>query len=167
MVTGCRVSEITSLAKEQFKIEEEGFGFIRITDSKTSAGERSIPITDRLLASGLADFIKEKNDRIFRYNLRLGKGSGNAVGKKFRRHLEEVGIARDKLVFHSLRKFVNDFLKQNLVPYEARCQFIGHEIEDINNTVYSEEFSVYRLTAILQKHLFGLEMLSGVVQTKF
>lgn len=167
LVTGCRISEITSLTKEQFCVSDEGNNFIRITESKTLAGERKIPISQRLLDSGLAEFMHEKNGQIFKYSLRLGKGSGNAVGKKFARHLTELNINREKLVFHSLRKFCNNFLKENNVPYEVRCQFIGHEIEDINNTVYANNLSVDKLSAMLGRSILGLEMLAGIIKTKF
>jgi hypothetical protein len=105
-----------------------------------------------------------KAKRIF---LRLGKGSGNAVGKKFSRHLEELKITRPKLVFHSLRKFCNNFLKENDVVYEARCQFIGHEIEDINNRIYSKVFIFEKLEELTRSTIFKLEILAGIVRTKF
>ncbi|MBK4736319.1 tyrosine-type recombinase/integrase [Noviherbaspirillum pedocola] len=167
LITGCRISEITSLTKQQFKVTESGIRYIKINDSKTQAGVRSIPISDRLFINGLEDFIADKEEQIFKYKLRLGKGSGNAVGKKFKRHLEELGIDRPKLVFHSLRKFCNDFLKNTGIPYEARCQYIGHEIDDINNTFYSNEFTVEMLAEILKKSLFQLEMMAGLIRTKF
>jgi site-specific recombinase XerD len=167
LLTGCRISEITSLTKEQIKITETGVNYIKIIDSKTQAGERNIPISSNLIVSGFAEFIKDKEGKIFKYNLRLGKGSGNAVGKKFKRHLEEVKVKGNKLVFHSLRKFVNDFLLENQVPYEARCQFMGHEIDDINIKIYTKKITIENLDAILQRSLFKLEMLAGIVQTKF
>lgn len=62
---------------------------------------------------------------------RVGKGAGNAIGKKFSRHLEVVKVNRPKLVFHSLRKFCNNYLLENDVSMEARCQFIGHELGSV------------------------------------
>ncbi|WVN42567.1 tyrosine-type recombinase/integrase [beta proteobacterium MWH-UniP1] len=159
--TGCRISEITGLKATQFKKTDSGVNYIQIRDSKTSAGIRSVPIPDELLQSGLADFIKDK-DQLFKYTLRLGRGSGNAVGKKFKRHLETVGITRDKLVFHSIRKFVNDFLKQNGIPYEVRCQFIGHEIEDINNRVYAKDFNVEQIALALDLLKKEWQIISGL-----
>ena len=165
-MTGCRISEITGLKAEQFKVSDQGTNYIQIFDSKTVAGVRSVPIPEKLLEFGLADFVKDKK-QVFKYNLRLGKGSGNAVGKKFKRHLEELKITRPKLVFHSLRKYVNNFLKSSKVPYEVRCQFIGHEIEDINNRIYSEDHDVDTLAEMLNSALFQLQIICGVVKTKF
>ncbi len=149
LLTGCRISEITGLMLDQFKVSEGGTYYIRIFDSKTQVGEREVPIPERLFKAGLTAFLKDKEGQVFRYSLRLGKGSGNAVGKKFKRHLDELKISRPKLVFHSLRKFVNDFFKKNMVPYEARCQFIGHEVEDVNNSIYADDFNVDQLAEIV------------------
>lgn len=169
LVTGCRISEVTSLTKGQFKVSEGGTHYIDIVDSKTPAGVRPVPITERLLKSGLAEFMADKTDKekIFRYNLRLGKGSGNAVGKKIKRNLEAAKVDRPKLVYHSFRKFCNNHLKENGVSYEARCQFIGHEIDDINNTVYSQNFTLDKLGELTNNAILSLEMMAGIVQTKF
>lgn len=160
--TGCRISEITGLKADQFKMSDGGTPYIEIYDSKTSAGKRLVPIPQKLLDSGLATFFKDK-DQVFKYKLRLGKGSGNAVGKKFKRMLEKLEITREKLVFHSLRKFVNNFLKQKGIAYEVRCQFIGHEVEDINNRVYAHDFTVEDLARLLEPLQADWEQLSGLV----
>jgi len=81
--------------------------------------------------------------------------------------LEEIGIDREKLVFHSLRKFLNDYLLKEGMSYEPRCQVLGHEIEDTNVSTYSGEFSVDQLAEIMQKPIAGLHILSGLVKTDF
>jgi integrase len=166
LYSGARIGEITGLTKKQFKTTENGINYITITDSKTKAGIRKIPLSQRLFDSGLQEFIDLK-DRIFKYPEKLGKGSGNAVGKKFKRHLEEVGVDREKLVFHSLRKFLNDYLLKAGMPYEPRCQVIGHEIDDTNVSTYSGDFSVDQLADIMQVPIAGLHNLSGLVKTDF
>lgn len=153
LLTGCRISELTSIAKDQIKKSENGNRFFVIRDSKTAAGLREIPVPSKLFEIGFQEFIDRKsgNQPIFKYVTREGKGSGNAVGKKFSRHLELLKINRGKLVFHSLRKFINNFLmkKDSGVPYEPRCQFMGHEIEDVNVATYSVEYSIDELSAII------------------
>lgn len=166
LYSGARIGEITSLTKNQFKKTENGINYITILDSKTKAGIRKIPLSQKLFDLGLQDFINNK-DKIFKYPERLGKGSGNAVGKKFKRHLEEVKITRDKLVFHSLRKFLNDFLLKEGMPYEPRCQLIGHEIEDTNVSTYSGDFSVDELAELMQGYIVKLHILSGIIKTDF
>ena len=153
LLTGCRINELTSIAKDQIKTSETGKRFFVIRDSKTAAGLREIPVPDKLFEIGFQEFIDRKsgNEPIFKYVTREGKGSGNAVGKKFSRHLELLKINRGKLVFHSLRKFINNYLmkKDSGVPYEPRCQFMGHEIEDVNVATYSVEYSIDELSEII------------------
>jgi len=102
---------LTSICKSQIKKSELNSWFLTIRDSKTSAGKREIPLPQEIFDNGFSEFIEKKeiNDCIFKYVSREGKGSGNAVGKKFARHLEIEKIDRGKLVFHSIRKFLNDY----------------------------------------------------------
>ena len=141
LVTGCRISEITSLKAIQFRKTIAGTNYLRIEEAKTLAGTREIPLPKNLDALGLPAFLEGK-DQVFKYKLRLGKGSGNAVGKKFSRHLDEVKITRDKLVYHSLRKFLNDFFLKQDIPIEARCQFFGHDLDNVNVQTYTRKLTV-------------------------
>lgn len=77
MLSGCRISEITGLTSTQILKHSSGVRFLRITDAKTSAGERDVPLPSSIFLAGFEDFIKGKK-QIFKYKLRLGKGSGNA-----------------------------------------------------------------------------------------
>ena len=136
LFTGCRISEITGLDKSQI-INDGKLTYIHVTDSKTAAGIREIPILPKLMALGFEDFVKSKSGKLFKYQDRLGKGSGNAVSKKFLRTKSELGINRPKLVFHSLRKFLNNYLVEHEVLLEIRCQLLGHEIENVNVQTYT------------------------------
>ena len=159
LMTGCRISEITTLTKSQFQVSEQNNNMIIIRDSKTSAGKREIPLPRQLFDDDFKNFIESKENFIFKYVSREGKGSGNAVGKKFARHLEELNIKRGKLVFHSLRKFLNDYFMKNEVAYEPRCQFFGHEIESVNVATYSNKFSADRLAEIVNQQQLKLLMM--------
>ena len=142
LLTGARHEEITLLKKGQFKQSDKGTYFIQIRESKTKAGIREVPIPSQLMEMGLADFInnKEPHIQVFRYK------EGNALGKKFARHIKDVAkIDRGRLVLHSLRKFLNDLMMKNGVSLEARCQFIGHEIENVNVVTYANKFNVDEL----------------------
>lgn len=49
--------------------------------------------------------------------------------------------------------------KDSGVPYEPRCQFMGHEIESVNVAIYSVEYSIDELSAIInpfQDKIIGL-----------
>lgn len=131
ILTGCRIGEITTLKANQFKVSTKGTHYITIRDSKTLAGIREVPLHPYLVAHMALNMDKEI-DKIFKYREKEGKGAGNAVGKMFARNLASAKITRDKLVFHSLRKYVNNELMKNGVSLEYRCQFMGHELENVN-----------------------------------
>ena len=144
LFTGCRVGEITSLKKDQFKVSPAGVNYITIRDSKTLAGIREVPLHP-FVFNTIKEFINSKTEKIFKYVEKEGKGTGNAVGKKFARNIESSGITRDKLVFHSLRKFVNNELLKDKVSLEHRCQFIGHELDNVNVAIYTETLTIDEL----------------------
>lgn len=144
LLCGCRISEITSLTSKQIKKSDGGIHYIDITDSKTLAGIRQVPIPATLYDNGFVDFIKGKK-KLFKYKDRLGKGSGNAVGQKFTRQRKKIGIDRNKLVLHSLRKFLNNELKIDGLPMEVRCQLMGHDVDNVNNELYSADLTVDKL----------------------
>jgi integrase len=148
LISGCRSSEITTLEIQHIKKNSAGIQYLTIRNSKTDAGIREVPISKTFFELGFDKFIEGKVGPIFKYQSRAGKGAGNAIGKKFSRHLEEIKITRDKLVFHSLRKFCNDFLLKNKVPIEARSQLIGHEIDSVNVQVYANKLSIEELAEI-------------------
>lgn len=155
LLSGCRISEITSLTVKQIR-QEEGFLTLCITDSKTLAGIREVPVPNELLGLGLQSFLQGKTDAVFKYKAREGKGSGNAVGKMFRRNLDSVKIDNQKLVFHSLRKFANDHFQKNGVDFEPRCQFFGHEIDSVNVNYYTTKYTSKQLFDLTKKVQLGL-----------
>lgn len=144
LITGARISEITSLEVSQ--IREMPVPHIRINDAKTKAGIRSIPIPFVIYKS-LSEWMPERG-KVFKYKERMGKGSGNAVSQKFKRERMVQGVDRRGLVFHSLRKFNNNKMKQMGVPIEARSQFIGHEFDNVNDKIYATEYSIEDLAKI-------------------
>lgn len=125
-----------------------------------------MPIPELLFKWGLDDFIKDK-DKVFRFKDRLGKGSGNAVGKRFKRLLEELKIHRPKLVFHSIRKFVNDYFQKNNIDFETRCQFIGHEFDHVNVQIYTKGLTVEEMNSRVKSVQQKILVLTGMLQTKF
>lgn len=151
LVTGCRVGELASLHVDDFKQTKFGTTYIKIKDAKTLAGVRSVPFPQWSII-GFSLFLVSKSENVFKYVEREGKGSGNAVGKKFTRLLETLKIKREKLVFHSLRKFLNDYLMKNDVPYEPRCQFVGHDIDDTNVAIYSKKYTEDELFHYINDH---------------
>jgi integrase len=148
LITGCRVSEMTGILKNQLRAEP--VPHLKINDAKTKAGIRKVPLPKEFFDE-LMEFAKYKTDKqqVFKYLIRDGKGSGNAVGQKFGRYLDGIGIDDKKLVFHSLRKFFNDYsMRKFKVPLEVRCQMVGHELDNINVTTYANELEIEELSEI-------------------
>ena len=162
LITGCRVSEITSLDAKQFKISDQGNRYLKVLDAKTSAGIREIPLPNELFLIGFDAFLNGKT-QVFKYQNRAGKGSGNAVGKKFSRHLETLKLAKSKLVFHSIRKFLNDYLLKNEVSFEARCQILGHEIDSVNVQTYANKLTIDQLSSNVKLLQISLLKRCGVI----
>lgn len=149
LISGCRSSEISAIEGKNIKINAAGIHYLAIRDAKTVAGIREVPIPKTFFELGFDKFIEGKTEQVFKYRVRAGKGAGNAIGKKFTRHLKEVKVDRNKLVFHSLRKFCNDTLLKNRVPIEVRSQLIGHEIDAINVQVYANKLNLQELADIV------------------
>lgn len=145
LITGARATEICSLEISQLK--DNPVPHLKIRDAKTEAGIREIPVIPQIYDE-LKKYATGKS-KIFKYIELEGKGTGNAVGKKFKRHLQKLKITRDKLVFHSLRKFFNDFMKKQKIQIEARCQMIGHELDNVNETVYASSYSTEDLANLV------------------
>jgi integrase len=141
LLTGLRHDEATQLLREQIQITKSGIYFVRIRQGKTNAAARSVPLPDDFMQHGFLAFIntKQPGDKIFKYV------PGNALGKKFKRLIDKVGITRQKVVFHSLRKFLNNQLMHNKMPIEARSQMLGHELDTVNVAVYSTDYNVDEL----------------------
>lgn len=75
--------------------------------------------------------------------------------RSFRNYLRKLGIIDSRKVFHSFRSTSNNRLKQNGVPEEDRCQFIGHEHDTVNSTIYAEKFILeHMLDNVVSKLLF-------------
>lgn len=162
LLTGCRISEVTSIQAKEVQ-KKEGFWVIKVVQSKTLAGIREVPISTTILDGlGFDAFLKDKVS-VFKYKQRDGKGSGNAVGKKFSRHLEELKLSREKLVFHSLRKFTNDFFMRNGVSLEARSQYFGHEVDNVNINFYTGKQRIEELFKQVERQQIKLSKLVGFI----
>ena len=151
LFTACRVGEITALKEEQFKRSRKGVPFITIRDSKTAAGIREVPLHPYIFAriAPKLDVLESPTSKLFRYKEIDGKGAGNAAGKMLKNNLVAARIDRAKLVFHSFRKYTNNELMQLGVSLEHRCQFAGHEIENVNVQTYTKTIGLDDLAAAI------------------
>lgn len=157
VVAGLRIGAITSLCKNDVQKTDAGTWFLRIRDDKTANGKRDVPLINELLNSGFEAYIATKTGPIFKYSELQGRGKGNAVGKKFTRRLKDLKLKDRKLVFHSLRKYANDYYAKAGVALEARSQFFGHELDNTNVNYYTRPYSVdalFEVVAPAQRKIF-------------
>ncbi len=157
LLTGVRVSALAALTLGDLKTSLNGGHYLRIQKDKTVAGIRNVPIP-AVLFNKLHAFLTEKGS--FGFNARSdGKGSSDPVRKILNEHLAAVGMAGQDFTFHGLRKTLNSVLIKEKVPLEARCQFIGHEIEHVNVAIYGEQMPLEELAALVvpvQEKLMGI-----------
>ncbi len=145
LTTGARVSEITDLKANH--VLDVPVPHIRIVDSKTKAGIREVPIPQPIYDE-IKTLLPSKG-RLFRYIEREGKGSGGPVSKKFTRLLIKAGVHRPKLCLHSLRQFFNNSMLNEKVMIEMRCQLVGHEINNVNISNYTEPIPLETLAPVV------------------
>jgi integrase len=159
LFTGMRLGEVSQLALDDIRLEQ-GIWAIDINDDdykrvKSAAARRVIPMHPVLMDLGLPAFVAEVRKLALGAQLfpmllpKLGDGSlGNAPGKKWDLYLKAAELTDDALTFHSLRKTANTLLKKNRVPFDVRCQMVGHENDHVNE-LYSTDFTVTELAEMV------------------
>lgn len=135
--TGCRIEEIAQLQKDSI-VTVEGIKTFKITDSKTVAGIREIPIHPSLT---------EVVDRLVRQStdgFLLPSSAGNKYGvrsdplsKAFGRLKTAQGFS-SRQVFHSVRAMVVTLLLRAGVPGPTVANIVGHETGLVTFDVYDE-----------------------------
>jgi integrase len=144
--TGARIEEICSI-----KVSDVGLDFLKITDSKTSAGVRTIPIH-----SALTDTVerlkKESTDGYLLSGLTFNKydDRSNAVGKRFGRLKDASGYG-EKQVFHSIRKTVVTLLENAGVSENLTADIVGHDKPRITYGLYSGGANLEVMREALEK----------------
>ena len=104
---------------------------IRIVDSKTSAGIRTVPVHDAIKPL-INDWV------VTRKNLKPNKfgDMSDAIGKRFGRLKTELGYDKS-LVFHSIRATVATLLENARVPEGVSADIVGHEKPNMTYGLYS------------------------------
>ncbi len=169
LYSGARRSEICNL-KHSDCILIDGIYCFNITDSKTSAGVRTIPIHSKLLDLGILDFIKSRKHINCEYifdelvetntnNLRptsrgnaVSKWFNNASANEYRKgHLDVSNVSGKGKNLHSFRhSFINN-LKQQGVEIFIIKQIVGHSTNDITSDVYSEPYNMKVLKSSIER----------------
>jgi integrase len=130
--TGARIEELCSL-----KINDVTKGAFRITDAKTAAGVREVPIHSKL-TDLVAKLKKASKDDYLLSGLTFNKYNdrSNAVGKRFGRLKVELGFT-SAYVFHSIRKTFTTQLENTGTSENLAADIVGHEKPRITYGLYS------------------------------
>ena len=132
--TGARIEEICSIKCKDIDLKARS---IRITDSKTEAGKRLIPIHSKI-KDRLGEIMAETTDSYLISGLSENKygDRSNAVGKRFGR-LKTAEEYDSQHVFHSIRKTLVTMLENKGVGENVAADIVGHEKPRITYGLYS------------------------------
>ena len=132
LYSGMRIEDATSIELSDIK-EQDGVVFFRVSDAKTEAGNRNIPVHSKLIELGFLDFVKmstsvknRENDRLFWYLVDGHNGTKKNLSRRFSEHLVKIGVKDPTTCFHSLRHTVITRLATLNVNSSTLFQLTGH-----------------------------------------
>ena len=137
--TGARIEELCSLKVDDVDLEK---GTLNITESKTEAGVRTVPIHSKLKPL-LKSLIEKTTDEYVLSSLGQNKfgNRSNSMGQKFGRLKIKLKFS-DRHVFHSIRKTFITALENAGVSENVTADIVGHEKPRITYGLYSGGASV-------------------------
>ena len=149
MYTGARIEELCSL-----KVSECLNDALAITDSKTMAGIRYVPIHSQLIPI-IERLKRESKNEYLLSGLTFNKykDRSNAIGKRFGRLKKSLGFP-DKKVFHSIRKTVITMLENAGISENLAADIVGHEKPRITYGLYSEGHSLSAMKEAIEKIIY-------------
>jgi integrase len=149
LFTGARRGELAQLLIRDIWQTPDGLWLIDITDEgqgqnvKNENARRTVPLHPALIEIGFLDYLAEvkaakRGPELFP-GIEANKYAekGNAIGNAWRRYLILRGLRtkeqkeedENTLTLHSLRHTSILLLREAEVPYDLRCQMVGHEAE--------------------------------------
>lgn len=155
MHTGARIEELCSLKHHDINLEEQSMTF---RDTKTEAGERTIPIHSAIQKRIEQMLEKSTDDFLF---TELGKNKygnrSNALGKKFGRMKEKLGFTTRQYGFHSIRKTFTTLLENAGIGENITADIIGHEKPRITYGIYSGGSTLETMREAIEKVRYKLD----------
>lgn len=146
--TGMRISELCSLRTENV-VNVDGVEMLDVTDSKTPAGIRCVPIHPAI-SSLVVRLVEDSRDGFLVVTDFVGKQGDRtgALGKAFGALKTSLGYGAQH-VYHSIRGTTITQLARHDVPYPMICELVGHKTRTLVFDTYSSGFSAQqKLTAI-------------------
>jgi integrase len=142
LVTGMRVSSVARLTAADLKRSMHGTPYIDISNDKTIAGNRDIPIPE-LLSTALGKFF-DGHDDFGLQEREDGKGYSDQLNKPLKAFMKVHGYDKryTKMSFHAFRKSFNQHLLTNNVDRYICGAILGHVDESMTTGVYADPPSV-------------------------
>lgn len=154
MYSGARLNEICQLRFDDIKQIEDIWCFDINENSenksiKNDSSKRLVPIHPFLIKLGVLNFIEDqkehcrfankgnKNNLFHELHYQKRNGYGGAISNWFRRYLEDIGIKRPELNFHSFRHTVVSRLANAGVSTEIRNAISGWTQKGTGERVYT------------------------------
>lgn len=132
--TGARIEELCSLKKGDVNLTTKS---LKISDSKTEAGIREIPIHPEILPLVQKLLNNDKTTHLLPHLTESKFGDrSNAIGKRFGRLKTSMGFTK-RHVFHSIRKTFTTLLENAGVNENITADIVGHEKPRMTYGLYS------------------------------
>jgi integrase len=147
--SGMRINEIAALTWGDLK-KAEGIIYFDITDAKTEAGKRQVPVHSEL--SWLIERTKgEPSERIWTGFNKEGPGKkpGEDASKLFGTFKRSKGFTGRTKGFHSFRKNVTRIMERAQVPLNEWQEIFGHE-KAFTWKVYGDGITMSRKQEIIE-----------------
>lgn len=149
--TGCRIEELCQLTPSRIRNQ-----YIEITDAKTEAGNRQIPI-HKDISKLLTTLTEQSKDGFLipssgknKYGVR-----SDPLSKRFGRLKTKLGYDT-RYVFHSIRKTTATMLEHAGAPPLVIIAIMGHETKQITFDIYSAGPSLDQKRAAIDKLEFDI-----------
>jgi integrase len=149
MHSGMRLNEIAALTWADLQ-ERDGVHFFRVTDAKTVAGNREVPIHPAL--QWLLDRTKGKpGERVWATFNEEGPGKkpGADASREFSHFKTKRGFTSRTKTFHSFRKNTVGQWEALGVPQTEVAEVVGHEKAGMTFSVYGAGISLKRKAEII------------------
>jgi len=148
LFTAARLNELCQLDIKDIE-NHGGLWAIRFTNDapdkslKGPASKRLIPLHPTLIELGFLDYVKDASQfgdgrKVFPdLTFSIYHGYAATPSERWGEYLTKLGITHPLKVFHSFRSTSNNHLKHSGVDEETRCQFVGHQHDTVNSSIYS------------------------------
>lgn len=149
--TGMRLSEICNLTSESVKHDtESGYNYIFIEKGKTDAARRVIPISKKLEATGLIEYLNQ-----LRPNQKLYSKKPELINDELRKARETLAIPHEneyeqRRVFHSLRHSLITKARSKGITDPVLQKVVGHQTNKTITDRYTHVFPVQDLTCVVE-----------------